>query len=154
MVTNTVIKNGIKKLLNITGYILLANIVLCNSAFSALRVISIEPSKFTSQTMGEVTETDKSVEEACLNWHLSGAKIIKVFESSSVYQDRGAISREYYWLPCEIEGKLISDGKEWNFTLNAAAHAEWNDGHQSIYWGCAKDECESLFLLSYDGMAG
>lgn len=142
------------KLLNTICYIVLVNIVLCNTAFSALTVIHIEPAEFTSQKTDAMTDMDKMEQEACLNWRLSNVDIVKIFENSAMYQDREVISRHYYWLPCEIKGTLTSENKEWNFTINAAAYAEWNDGHKSIYWGCAKDECESLFLLPYDGMAG
>lgn len=59
----------------------------------------------------------------------------------------------YYWLwvPCEISGRLIYNNKEWFFSINAAATAEWSDGKDIIYWGCTKEECDSMFIMPYMG---
>ena len=148
MLTDFSIIKTIKKLFNAIGYAMLANLIFSNIAFSAIQVTRIDSPRYTSEHANEIEEN------ACRSWQLSSADIIKIFEISTIYQDNGEIHRIYYWLPCEIKGKLVSDHKEWSFTINAAAHAEWNDGHQSLYWGCSKQECEPLFLLPYDGMAG
>ncbi|SQJ18892.1 Uncharacterised protein [Salmonella enterica subsp. enterica] len=41
----------------------------------------------------------------------------------------------WLWFPCEITGELIYNKKQWHFSINAAATAEWSDGKETIYWG-------------------
>ena len=39
----------------------------------------------------------------------------------------------YYWLPCSIKGRLVADGRPWDFEINAAATAVWRDGDTAYY---------------------
>lgn len=112
-------------------------------------ILAVESSKYLD---GDYA--DKALKAACLKWQLSVDDINKIFDISERFSSHQRIVRDFYWLPCEISGKLISNGIEWSFIINSAATAVWENDNDVIYWGCSNVQCESFFLLPYDGMRG
>lgn len=78
---------------------------------------------------------DKLLRSACLKWQLSTDDINKIFNISERFSSHQRIVRDFYWLPCEISGKLIANGIEWSFIINSAATAVWENDNDVIYWG-------------------
>lgn len=145
------IKYHIKQWVRALGYIVLVNVLLCNTSAAVknnMIITHVEPSRYT-----QTGRYDEKLEQVCKHWMLSNDEIMKVFNISNEYNNHSIILDDYYWLPCEIKGVLIYKNKEWNFSINGATSAQWDDGHSSIYFGCSIKECNSLFLLPYDGMS-
>ncbi|HBE6261958.1 TPA: hypothetical protein KMK45_003594 [Escherichia coli] len=102
-------------------------------------------------------ENDTLPANECKAWQqqLTKEDIKFIFENSAKYPGAYLPGDGYYSLPCTVEGVLKSDGKKWNFSINAAATAVWfNKKHESIAWGCDSRECSALFLMAYDAEAG
>lgn len=114
-----------------------------------IKILMLESSRYLDDGVD-----DKSLRSACLKWQLSTDDINKIFNISEKFYSHQRIVRDFYWLPCEIGGKLIANGIEWSFIINSAATAVWENDNDVIYWGCSNVECESFFLLPYDGMRG
>jgi hypothetical protein len=53
---------------------------------------------------------------------------------------------EFDVLPCSISGRLRSDGREWDFEINAGASAVWRDKEDVRKFGCSQKACEPLVL--------
>ena len=83
-------------------------------------------------------------------WHLDKAQVAQFFASSRRYQE--SMPHAFYDLPCTISGTLTADGKRWGFTINAGGTAVWRNGSEQRYWGCNVTACETLVLLTSDGM--
>ncbi|WP_170324297.1 hypothetical protein [Budvicia diplopodorum] len=132
-------------------FTLAISMLLCPKVvFSTELVIEhIDKSVYTQKE-----EQDEMLLSACQKWSLDASQVKKIFRLSTKYKTSDEISGQYYWLPCEIKGSLLSHGVRWYFIINAAATAEWHNEKGNIYWGCAKKKCGSMFLLPYDGMAG
>lgn len=114
-----------------------------------IKILMLESSRYLDDGAD-----DKLLRSACLKWQLSTDDINKIFNISEKFYSHQRIVRDFYWLPCEISGKLIANGIEWSFIINSAATAVWENDNDVIYWGCSNVECESFFLLPYDGMRG
>jgi len=114
-----------------------------------IKILMLESSRYLDDGAD-----DKLLKSACLQWQLSTDDINKIFKISEKFSSHQRIVRDFYWLPCEISGKLIANGIEWSFIINSAATAVWENDNDVIYWGCSNVECESFFLLPYDGMCG
>lgn len=145
------IKYHIKQQVKVLVYIALTSSMLYNSSEAvqnSITIIHVELPKYTQSD-----HYDEKLELACKNWVLSNDDIINIFNISNKYHSNSIILDDYYWLPCEIKGMLVYENEKWNFSINGAANALWNNGHSSIYFGCSKKECNSMFLLPYDGMS-
>ncbi|WP_141233403.1 hypothetical protein ABU614_06275 [Lysobacter firmicutimachus] len=92
---------------------------------------------------------DAALRPACRAWRLSEGQIAAFFAASRELREGGR--HDFYWLPCTIGGRLRADGREWSFSINAAATATWRDGDTVREWGCDAAACEPLVLLMPDG---
>lgn len=140
-----VIKQKVKALISIV----LINFFFCSNSYSEekIEIININKPIYIG-----TNQSDKVLITACNHWVLNSRDIIDTFNLSIKHDDYGEINRMYYWLPCEIRGRLMYDGIEWSFVINAAATAMWMSNDKEIYWGCNKKACDNFFLLPYDGM--
>ncbi|HAU8267811.1 TPA: hypothetical protein I8287_005572 [Kluyvera intermedia] len=143
------IKLLIKLLVKALIFILFSGFTYSKKNDLNFEVLTVESSKYLD---GDYA--DKALKDACLKWQLSVDNINKIFNISERFSSHQRIVRDFYWLPCEISGKLIANGIEWSFIINSAATAVWVNDNDVIYWGCSNMECESFFLLPYDGMRG
>lgn len=100
----------------------------------------------------EAAAGGKSLPEACSAWRLSKAQVEQFFAASGELQE--AKPHNFYDLPCTISGTLTAEGRQWDFTINAAATAVWRSGSAVRYWGCRAKACEPLVLLMPDDLAG
>lgn len=122
-------------------------ISLCKPLFAAdIKIISLNPPLYTATGTEDV-----SLKQACNDWKITPDDVITLFNLSQKYSQQ-EILQGFYWLPCQITGKLEHNGTEWDFVINAAATAIWKNSQEVIYWGCTKAACEKMFLLPYDGM--
>lgn len=112
-----------------------------------LRITQIQPSQL--QDSNDSAPERESLARACKAWRLSEADVIKFFALAQEYPD--GLGDAYYWLPCSIKGRLIADGRAWEFEINAAATATWRDGDTYRRWGCSARACAPLALLMPDG---
>lgn len=147
------IKLGTKLRAKVRGFILLTSMLIIQEKVSAKIYIGEVSKPIYS---GAHSDKDKKplTYDLCKNWILTSQQVKEIFEMSHEYPDDSIILRDYYWLPCDIKGWLIYDGVIMNFSLNAAATAEWYD-HKTkkyIFLGCDKKRCEEYFLLPYNKM--
>lgn len=97
-----------------------------------IKILMLESSRYLDDGAD-----DKLLRSACLKWQLSTDDINKIFNISEKFYSHQRIVRDFYWLPCEISGKLIANGIEWSFIINSAATAVWENDNDVIYWGAA-----------------
>ncbi|EEE2004615.1 hypothetical protein CI266_005071 [Salmonella enterica subsp. enterica serovar Kotte] len=117
------------------------------SCFSSVTILNINKPRYINAVHN--VDGDFSL---CVNWNLNQRQIEKVFLLSDKYKEESDIMEGYWlWFPCEISGELMENNKKWHFIINAAATASWSDGKNTIYWGCSKEECDDMFILSYAG---
>lgn len=149
ILVGSVLRKKLRIFMRIIVYILS---LIASSGFThskEIKILMLESSRYLDDGAG-----DKLLRSACLKWQLSTDDINKIFNISEKFYSHQRIVRDFYWLPCEISGKLIANGIEWSFIINSAATAVWENDNDVIYWGCSNVECESFFLLPYDGMRG
>jgi hypothetical protein len=112
-----------------------------------LRITEIRAAQL--QDSPDAAPERESLARACKAWHLSEADAARFFALAQEYPD--GMGDDYYWLPCSIKGRLIADGRAWEFEINAAATATWRDGDTFRRWGCSARACAPLALLMPDG---
>jgi len=112
-----------------------------------LRITEIQPARM--QDSNDSASERESLARACKAWRLSKADAARFFALAQEYPD--GLGDAYYWLPCSIKGRLIADGRAWDFEINAAATATWHDGETYRRWGCSAAACAPMALLMPDG---
>lgn len=112
-----------------------------------LRITEIQAARM--QDSNDPAPERESLARACKAWRLSEADAARFFALAQEYPD--GLGDAYYWLPCSIKGRLIADGRAWEFEINAAATATWRDGETYRRWGCSARACAPLALLMPDG---
>lgn len=55
---------------------------------------------------------------------------------------------DFDWLPCSITGRVETDGRTWDFKINAAGTSLWHSGNQSRMLGCKHAACEPLVIMT------
>lgn len=95
-------------------------------------------------------DSDKAFEKQCKKWILTKEQIIYFFRLSKSYVHTPYSF--YYQIPCDIKGKLIYNGKEWNFHINGGATAYWEKGKEIKYFGCEDKQCDNLVIMPTDLM--
>lgn len=111
-----------------------------------LRILDIQPAQ--SQDAASPAQEQASLVQACRAWRLSAADAARFFALAREYPD--GLGDGYYWLLCSIKGRLVADGRPWDFEINAAATAVWRDGDTVRRWGCSAPACAPLALLMPD----
>jgi hypothetical protein len=143
--TGLVIKLPVKVLVFI---VLISFLLFFKGSLEAkVKIISISNPVYIGIVKENIT-----LKQACNNWMIDSDDVVSIFNLSIKYNDEGGIRREFYWLPCEIRGKLESNGTEWTFVINAASTSIWKNNEEEIYWGCKKIGCNEFFLLPFDGL--
>lgn len=117
------------------------------TSIGAIRVTNIQPAQ--SQDAQSPAPEQASLVRACKAWRLSAADATRFFTLAREYPD--GLGDGYYWLPCSIKGRLLADGRAWDFEINAAATATWRDGETTRRWGCSDRACAPMALLMPDG---
>lgn len=112
-----------------------------------LRITDIQAPQL--QDSNDSAPERESLARACKAWRLSEADAARFFALAQEYPD--GMGDTYYWLPCSIKGRLVADGRAWEFEINAAATATWRDGDSYRRWGCSARACAALALLMPDG---
>ncbi|EHM3444025.1 hypothetical protein K2B09_004627 [Salmonella enterica subsp. enterica] len=142
------IKYHIKRLAKVLGYTTILSLFFVRMAFSdELRIAFVGKAEYTGE---KVDESNEIFFKACQSWHLNKNQVKRIFLLSIEYESDSSIINDYYWLPCEIKGVLFYNDIQWRFVINAASTAVWRSDNGSIYWGCNKRECNSMFLLPSD----
>lgn len=142
------IKYHIKRLAKVLGYTTILSLSSVRMAFpDELRVVFVGKPEYTGE---KVDESNDVFFKACQSWYLNKSQVKRIFLLSIRYESDSSIINDYYWLPCEIKGVLFYNDIQWEFVINAASTAVWRNDNGSIYWGCNKIECNSMFLLSPD----
>lgn len=110
----------------------------------AIEVLQVEAAVFH-----DPAGRDAALQPACRDWRLSKRQVAAFFAAGHALRE--GEYHDFYWLPCTIGGRLRADGREWTFSINAAATAVWRDGDAVREWGCDAPACEPLVLLMPDG---
>ena len=108
-------------------------------------VLDISPARYRPANGARVSETEIA---ACRAWSLDARQAETFFALSGELQE-GAL-HDYSWLPCSISGRLRSDGREWEFEINAAGTSTWRSGNEARLLGCNTAACEPFVVLMPD----
>jgi Uri superfamily endonuclease len=115
-----------------------------------VRILQIGPAEYDKRY--DLVESTEDVEATfCQSWGLTAEQAERFFSLSDEYLE--GHFRLFYWLPCNVNGVLESEGRKWNFSINQAASGIWRDGDTIKLWGCSADECKSLNLMMPDDSA-
>lgn len=99
--------------------------------FADMKILKINQSHYMSPYNKEPGDRN-----LCNKWVLNASQIEKIFSLSDKYKEMSDTMTGFWlWFPCEITGELIYNKKNWHFSINAAATAEWSDGKETIYRG-------------------
>lgn len=113
----------------------------------ALRVLQVSAAELGATAHGP---EEPGLAEACRDWQLSPAQVERFFTLAERYADGTGLHQRFYFLPCRITGQLESHGRRWDFAINAAATASWQNEEEVRQFGCSAPECEALVLLMPD----
>lgn len=83
----------------------------------------------------------------CAKWIITKEDIVNVV---SISEKMTGTDMEYLYntLPCEYEGELIIDGKEYYYSINAGSYIILvDDKDNSTYLGCSNKKCEKFFIM-------
>lgn len=114
-------------------------------AQAGIRILSIDSATTLAP---ELAASDTTETRTCRQWRLSEAQALEFFRLSREYPD--GLPHEFNTLRCSIKGKLQADGEQWDFEINAAAHATWRQGDRLRTWGCPDPACAPLAALMPD----
>lgn len=131
---------------------MIATLTSCNGAAQRadaskgeIRILSMDGAPTLTQGLAE---SDTAEARTCSQWRLSEAQAIEFFRLSKEYTD--GLPHEFNTLQCAIKGTLQADGEQWDFEINAGAHATWRRGDTFRTWGCADPACAPLAALMPD----
>lgn len=110
---------------------------------SAIEVLQVD-----AAVLDDSAGRDAALRAACRGWRLSKRQVAAFFAAAHALRE--GERHDFYWLPCTIGGRLRADGREWTFSIDAAATALWRDGGTVREWGCDAPACEPLVLLMPD----
>lgn len=98
---------------------------------------------------------NKQASDSCESWRLNKNEIKDFFELSTEYKEENSYSINYYnILNCNIEGLLILENEEWEFTVNQGGIGYWtNKNNGTRMFGCEKSRCDHLDIGTDDAMA-
>ncbi|CAI3941293.1 unnamed protein product [Commensalibacter communis] len=114
-------------------------------ASDQIKILTINPVRMDPKDF-----SDKGEEKACKKWKITKAQIIRFFRLSINYSMSSY--HHYSQTQCDITGKLIYNGENWDFYINGGATATWYRGKEQKYFGCEDKRCERLFITSYGSM--
>ncbi|WP_253897014.1 hypothetical protein [Pseudocitrobacter vendiensis] len=119
-------------------------------SYTGLCVADIQIIKINRSQYIDAVQNSPGDAELCSKWTLSDAQVKEIFSMSDRYENQSDIMGGYWlWFPCTISGELIHNKKKWHFSINAAATSEWSRGKETRYFGCAKEECDDMFIIPY-----
>lgn len=109
----------------------------------SIRILSIDSAPSLAPDLADTAEAN-----TCRQWQLSADQALEFFRLSKEYPD--GLPHEFNTLRCSIKGRLQADGEQWDFEINAAAHATWRKGDRIKTWGCSATACIPLAALMPD----
>lgn len=107
----------------------------------------------TYQILSVVKVTDTTSQfsskykEHCVRWKLSNEEIVRIFKKSIKISGED-FHHFYSVLPCSYEGKILINGQNFHFQLNAGSFIAITSQGNTSYLGYIKNDASKYFLAS------